>query len=271
MSRFLFALFVVVLLLPAQQSVACGADSDCVIGDRTYRIRMPKNASDSSPVGAIVFAHGYRGSAAGVMRNKSLATVAEDLGAALIAVDAGGEDWALQNGPHAGETLRTDELAYFDAVLEDVVARFPVDGTRIMASGFSAGAMMVWTLACYRSDSFAGFVPVSGTFWAPVPSSCTTPPASVVHIHGTSDPTVPLEGRRIQDARQGSVTKTLEMYSAFGGFGEPTAVSLPGLECQTQTNAGGDILSFCRFQGGHSFRTAFIRQAWAMLTEAGQL
>lgn len=271
MSRFLFALVAIVLLFPAQPVSACGADSDCVIGDRTYRIRMPKNASDSSPVGAIVFAHGYRGSAAGVMRNKSLAKVAEDLGVALIAVDAGGEDWALPNGPHAGETLRTDELAYFDTVLEDVIARFPVDSTRIMASGFSAGAMMVWTLACYRSDSFAGFAPISGTFWAPVPATCTTPPASIVHIHGTSDPTVPLEGRRIQDARQGSVTKALEMYAAFGQFGAPKAVTLPGLECRMQTNVDGDILGFCQFQGGHSFSTAYIRQAWAMFTEAGKL
>jgi len=271
MSKFVSAIFAVVLMFPAQQGAACGANSDCMVGDRTYRIRMPEKSNDGDPVGAIVFAHGYRGSAAGVMRNKSLAKVAEDLGVALIAVDAGGEDWALPNGPHAGETLRTDELAYFDAVLEDVTAKFPVDGTKIMASGFSAGAMMVWTLACYRSDSFAGFAPVSGTFWAPVPASCDTPPASIVHFHGTSDPTVPIEGRQIQDARQGSVTETLAMYAKYGKFSEPSTITLPGLECQTQTNAGGEILNFCQFEGGHSFSTAYIRQAWAMLTEAGQL
>ncbi|MBT6274228.1 MAG: hypothetical protein HOI95_08855 [Chromatiales bacterium] len=63
---------------------ACGATSDCVIGARIYRIRMPATQADDTKVGAIVFAHGYQGSAKGVMCNKGLAQVATKLGVAYV-------------------------------------------------------------------------------------------------------------------------------------------------------------------------------------------
>jgi len=248
---------------------ACGADSDCLVdGGRSYRIRMPQNTADANP-GAIFFAHGFRGSSAGVMRNKSLASMAESLGVALVALDAGGEDWALPGSPHppAGR----DEMAYADNVIADVTARFGIDPTRIVASGFSAGAMLVWNLACERGSSFAGFVPISGTFWAPVPESCASAPASLIHIHGDSDKTVPLLGRPIARTRQGAVPKALAMYARHGDFGPARKQRVGDLSCKTQRNPDGKILAFCAFSGGHSFRTGFLSQAWGMLAKAGQI
>ena len=43
------------------------------------------------------------------------------------------------------------------------------------------------------------------------------------------------------------------------------------LDCRIRDNAAGRILGFCQFAGGHSFRTEFLRQAWRMLQEAGQI
>ncbi|PCH74405.1 MAG: polyhydroxybutyrate depolymerase [Rhodobacteraceae bacterium] len=256
-------------LFTAQSASACGADSDCVIDNgRIYRIRMPANATNEK-VGAIVFAHGYRGSAAGVMRNKSLARMADRLGVALIALDAGGEDWALANAPHP--MGGRDVLAYVDNVLADATQQFAIDPDRIMASGFSAGGMLVWTLACERANSFAGFVAMSGTFWAPVPATCPGPAASLIHIHGDADKTVPLLGRAIGATRQGEVPKALEMYARLGGFGPSKSTQNGKLRCETRRNDTDDILTYCEFSGGHSFRTEYLRQAWEMLVEAGQL
>ena len=75
----------VVAALIAGPVAACGEDTDCVVGDRTYRIAGAENA----PNGALIFAHGYRGSAAGVMRNRGLAALADDFGLALIAMAYG--------------------------------------------------------------------------------------------------------------------------------------------------------------------------------------
>lgn len=248
---------------------ACGVDSDCVVGARHYRIAMPETAN--APVPAIVFAHGYRGSAAGVMRNGSLRRMAADLGAALIAVDADGPGWNLPNGPRTPDSDGSAEFAYFEAVLADAQARFGIDRGRVMATGFSAGGMMVWNLICARSESFAGFAPIAGTFWLKPPETCAAPVASVIHIHGDADRTVPLEGRAIGPTRQGRVAEALEMYGEFGGFEGLNPARYDGLSCEEQSNPAGEVLKFCLFEGGHSFRTEHVRFAWEQLQQAGRL
>ena len=232
---------------------------------------MPDGHDGETAVGAIVFAHGFRGSAAGTMKNKALGDLASELGVALIATKSAADDWNIPGVPEAGSTLDVDELAYFDDVMDDAAERFPIDRERLMATGFSAGGMMVWNLICGRSDQFAGFAPMAGTFWEPTPKTCTAPPASVVHIHGDDDKIVPLEGRAINEAHQGNILTVLDMYRNYGGYGEPVEAEFGPLRCQQRTNGAGDILEFCLFSGGHSFSVDYVRHAWRRLQEIGRL
>ena len=149
MRLFLLSL---VLSCAASSLLACGAHSDCPVGERYYRIVLPEAYDAAKSVPALVFAHGFRGSAKGVLRNPKLRAVASDLGAALIAVKSVGPGWDLPNGPRTLKSDGSSEFDYFDAVLDDAVARFAIDKNRIVMSGFSAGGMMVWNLACARPD-----------------------------------------------------------------------------------------------------------------------
>ncbi len=251
----------IVMLLASGSAAACGQDSDCTLGERSYRIYLPDGLEKEKGLGAIVFAHGYRGTAVGVMENQSLTGLADRLGVALIAVKSRYDDWSIPGVPNEGAKPKSDELAYFDAVLADATARFPIDPERIVASGFSAGGMMVWNLTCHRSDSFSGFVPIAGTFWRPIPKSCDTPPANVIHLHGDSDKIVPLAGRKVADAHQGDVGRVLEMYGLYGGYG-PALVRQDGaLTCQERRNPEGRILDFCLFPGGHGFKADDLQRA----------
>jgi polyhydroxybutyrate depolymerase len=251
---------VAVFLAVATQALACGPETDCIIGDRTYRIALPEGPG---PYGAIVFMHGWRGSAAGEMANASLRKVAAELGVALVAPKSGGEDWLLANAPRRGLTDDALELAPFDALLDDISARYPIDPSRLMAAGFSAGGMMTWTLACHRPDRFAAFVPISGTFWAPVPAACAEGRPTLIHIHGTTDTVVPLDGRPIADARQGRVEDALALFRAKG-YGDPAAVPAPeSLACTGERATSGDAeLVLCTHGGGHVFDPDWIRWAW---------
>jgi polyhydroxybutyrate depolymerase len=245
------------LLILPQAALACGQDSDCVIGDRTYRLYLPET---TKPMGALLFAHGYRGSAAGEMRNKGLRQIADDMGLALIALKSGGEDWNLAHRPRAPQQEDAQESDYVKAVLADAATRFDMDPSRVVMAGFSAGGMMTWTIACEMSQPFAGFVPMSGTFWTPVPKTCAAPPANVVHIHGTTDKTVPLTGRKIGETSQGDVSKTLQMYASLGGFANPHLTTGPaGMTCTKSTNSQSILLEFCTFAGGHEFNAARLR------------
>lgn len=70
MSVFLLRILVAMALAcVAPAAFACGPDTNCQLGDRHYRIAMPEGHDGVTHFGAIVFAHGYRGSARGAMRN----------------------------------------------------------------------------------------------------------------------------------------------------------------------------------------------------------
>ncbi len=256
-------------MLSAPVAHACGADSDCAVGERSYRISLPEGVD--APVGAVIWAHGYRGSAAGVMRNGSLRRMVHAQGLALIAAQGVGGTWDLPNGPRTADSTGAAEFAYFKAVIDDAAVRFGIDRARLVASGFSAGGMMVWNLACARPDTFAGFVPISGTYWLRPPESCAGEVASIVHIHGDADKTVPLDGRPIGATHQGKVSEALAMYADHGAFGVGQSRKVGGLRCLEQRNGTGAVLEFCLFSGGHSFRTEYLAHGIERLKAAGRL
>lgn len=258
----LFSFLFVSLMALCVPALACGPETDCHLGNRHYRIALPEGYAGQASLGAIVFAHGYRGSAEGTMRNPNLRKMAADMGLALVAVKSAGDDWDLPGSPGNLESTGAAERAYFDAVVADVTERFGIDPDRIMMSGFSAGGMVTWELACHRPTLFAGYVPLSGTFWQGPPDTCAAP-ANIIHFHGTADRIVPLAGRRIGDTRQGDIAAVLSVYRTLGSFGSIDRVAvLDDVSCERQSNAAGKLLEFCTFAGGHAFRSAFISYAW---------
>ena len=251
------------------ESHACGPDTDCVIGgDRHYRIRMPEGHDGKTEVGAVFFMHGYRGTAKGTMKNKSLAKVVSDLGLALVAPKSAYQDWAIPGAPQAKEPV---ELGYFEAVVKDIDEKFAIDTSRMMASGFSAGGMMTWNLACDKSALFAAYAPIAGTFWEPTPKNCNTPTANIIHTHGTSDKIVPLAGRPIGDTKQGNVFEVLDMYAKKGDFKKAKAYKNTKLdfECNELKNDAEQILELCLHPGGHSMKSAYVVNAWNKFVELG--
>jgi polyhydroxybutyrate depolymerase len=269
--RIFLAALTATMLMSGTPARACGPDSDCRIGDRIYRVRMPEGHDGVTPIGAIVFAHGYRGNVRGAVQGKSFIELGRRLNVAIIATKSAGPDWALPGAPSSSSKQGIDELAYYDRVIADISGRFAIDTNRMMATGFSAGGMMVWNLICDRSQLFAGFAPIAGTFWEPVPTGCSTPPASVVHIHGTSDRTVPLMGRPIANTHQGQVPTALDMYARHGDFSALVTETIDGLACQNRANADGHILDFCTHSKGHSFSIKHVENAWRLLEKAGKL
>ncbi len=260
-TLFLSALAAAVTAIDAAPAVACGIDTDCRLGQRTYRIALPAERDPDATLGAIIFAHGYRGSAAGTMRTARLVALADELGIAIVAADAGAADWQLPGTPSGPDADGTITLAYVDALRQELIDRFAVDPERIVISGFSSGGMLVWHLACHRGDVFRGFVPLSGTFWAPVPESCPTTAVDLVHYHGTDDPTVPLAGRPIGESRQGDVAGAFALFTEAGGYRPRDGQPEPGLDCDLALNDAGQRLELCLFAGGHAYDIAHLVRA----------
>jgi polyhydroxybutyrate depolymerase len=257
----------ILLVLFAAPAGACGTDSDCFIGERTYRIHVPATAGPNP--GAIVFAHGYRGGPQGTMRNEGFLRLADELGVALVAPKSLDDDWRIPGVPAEPGTDGARELAFFDALTIDLRRRFGIDTDRMLMTGFSAGGMMTWQLACQRPHLFRAFAPVSGTFWDPVPPACSGQAVTLIHVHGTADEIVPIEGRAIGSTRQGSLTRALAMLAGDGGYGPATASTEGELDCQTRTGPGGHVLEACFHPRGHDFRVDFVRRAWMRVPGLG--
>lgn len=266
-------LLVLAFLAPSPPALACGADTDCEIGKRTYRIALPDTLPAGEKIGAILYVHGSRGKAARVMKHKGLLRAANALGVAFIAAQSHGDDWSIPGAPSQSVDPDVDELAYFEAIVDDAGKRFPIERNRIVVTGFSAGGMMVWNLACDRPGLFAGFVPMSGTFWRPIPQTCPGAPVNLFHYHGTGDQIVPLKGRPIADTHQGDVWKAAALLMRDGKYTPSDEVPADeGLDCRrSRASQGGKIFDICLHDGKHQFQSSFILRSWKILAETGAL
>lgn len=191
---------------------ACSQDTPCELGDRAYYIALPDAQDDTqastSHAGtldagqpAVVYVHGFGGSGAGALRNSEMVDGFLDRGFAVIAAQGlprigsdgqprGGNSWGFH--PQSGR--QEDEIAFLQSVRDDAVQKFGLDADNIILAGFSIGGSMTAYTACLAPDSFAAYAPLGGNFWRPHPTDCEAP-VRMLHTHGWTDGTVPLEGR----------------------------------------------------------------------------
>jgi polyhydroxybutyrate depolymerase len=257
--------------LLAQQAAAgeapCVIEQPCAVAAGSYLVHQPKNWDGKSALPALVYFHAYRGSAADEMRNAEMIRFADETGNLLILPNGENGQWSFPGSPHPGR----DEMAFVAAVLDDVEAKFPIDQTRLWASGFSIGGSMTWYAACYLGSRFAAFAPIAGSFWEPLPEHCPSGPANIRHIHGLTDRTVPLEGRTLRGGsiRQGDSWVGLALWKKIDGCkAEPArfeAEERPDrMICRVwQGCTSGKELQLCLHPGEHEIWTQWLRDGYA--------
>ncbi|GAA6180086.1 hypothetical protein NBRC116594_15240 [Shimia sp. NS0008-38b] len=173
---------------------ACSSETPCDVGGRSYYIAMPENVD--RPVPAVVYVHGWGGSGKGALRNSGMVSGFLARGVAVVAPDGvvregrNGRSWRFH--PDSGAQL--DDISFLVAVRDDAEGRFDLDPNRMILAGFSIGGSMTAYSACLKPEAFAAYAPLGGNFWRPHPTECAGP-VRLLHTHGWTDGTVPLEGR----------------------------------------------------------------------------
>ena len=242
---------------------ACGSSSHCKVPDnRHYRIHMPQGHDGKTKIGAIFFAHGLGGTAVGTVQNQNLMRMANRLGVALIGLKAKRNDWNVKNSPAGRSDRSSNEFRYLDDVIKDVKRRFPINKKKLVLAGVSVGGTFTWTMACTGRNRFAAFMPISGTYWLNPPTSCSAKSANIIHVHGTSDLTVPLTGRRVGSSAHSNVNEVINAYAKIGKYKRIGKSAVSNLNCTKRRNFRGRILDFCLHGGGHRFRASDIEYAW---------
>jgi polyhydroxybutyrate depolymerase len=96
--------------------------------------------------------------------------------------------------PSTAEAPLPDDLHFLSALVDALTAELGIDRGRVFAAGHSNGASMAYRLACERPELVAAIAAVSGTMSASVARACPGgAPVSVIAMHGTADPIVPIE------------------------------------------------------------------------------
>ncbi len=120
-----------------------------------------------------------------------------------------------------------DDVGFIRAMVADIAARYPIDPKRIYATGLSNGGMMAYRLACEASDLLAAVAPVSAVS---VVQPCEPRfPVSLLHIHGTADRHVPIEGgvgaKSIVKIPYPPVERSIAFWAAWDDCGKDPIVS----------------------------------------------
>jgi polyhydroxybutyrate depolymerase len=214
MARIFVWLFsILVLAIPAQ---ACGPSQPCSVGpDAFYLVSPPPGWDGKQPIGAFVFIHGHRATAAEMIGYRELVEAVHAQDFMLVAPQGLGDSWSTPGSPGDG---RRDEVAFLSSVMQDLAKRFPIDPKRTVASGFSQGASVVWEMACSGDGRFQAFLPIAGVWWQPMPKECKAPPRPLLHIHGLADPVMPMAGRNLRDRwKQGDVRDAMTTLKKVNG------------------------------------------------------
>lgn len=234
----------------------CGEDRPCTLPNGTYYAELPASWNEEDALPVVVFAHGYHQSAETYFGDPDVLSAFSDAGVLLLLPEGIDESWSV--GP---DGLARDDIAFFDDVLADAAQIWPVDPTRVYASGFSLGGSMAYYLGCERAETYAGLYSISGSFWQPVPTDCAGPPLAVGHEHGYNDETWPLYGRQFsEDQGQCSVEEAVALLRAHNGCAEEVQmISLDALGCAVWTDcADGSEVRLCMHDGGHSRRSGWV-------------
>ena len=144
--------------------------------------------------------HGLGGNATEFRENSELLKPALDAGYVLAfpqASNEAGRGWSMGcDNCTDGDRLGISDVAYVDAVLDDLAKRTTIDRTRVYVTGFSMGGWFSYAMACQRSSMVKAIVPVGGLMPRPVAALCTpTQPIGAMVIFGDQDPTQPYAGR----------------------------------------------------------------------------
>jgi polyhydroxybutyrate depolymerase len=200
---------------------------------RSYRLHVPPSLQE--PAALMIVLHGGGGSAQSAITQTGFDAEADQRGfiAAYPEGTAGpaGRFHTWNAGACCGIAVRRgmDDVGFIRAMVAEIATNYPLDPKRVYATGLSNGGMMAYRLGCEASDLVAAIGVVSGVI---VVAPCEPRfPVSVLHIHGTADRHVPIEGgvgeKSIVKIPYPPVERSIALWAAFDDCGKDPIVSSP--------------------------------------------
>lgn len=221
---------------------------------RSYLLHLPPRLISPSPL-VLVF-HGGGGRPFGIMRTSGMNDIA-DAHHFVVAYPAGmehrngrGDTWDVGG---AWSPSSAHDVTFVRALVADIERYERIDPRRVYATGESMGGIFVYRLACEMSNTFAAIAPVAATMVEP---DChPRSPVAVLHIHGTDDQNIPLDGGAGTMTAVGrswpSAMRAIALWAHFDRCGRPDISFKDGPEttCTEYGHCRANV-EYCLVAGG---------------------
>jgi polyhydroxybutyrate depolymerase len=219
---------------------------------RPYGLKVPEGYDGQRPVPLVVLLHGYTSNGSAQNAYFRLSAQADRAGF-LLAYPNGTRDlmghrfWNATDACCDFYGSGVDDVAYLDAVIDEVSGRYRVDPGRVFLVGHSNGAFMAHRYACDRAGRVAAIVTLAGMQWQDATRCGASSPVSVLHVHGRDDGTIHYEGGSTPEgAYPGAVDTVGDWAGKNGCSGSLTST---GQRLDLDTYLAGDETTVDRYGG----------------------
>jgi polyhydroxybutyrate depolymerase len=231
---------------------------------RSYYVHVPPAAAAGKPLAVVFVLHGGGGSARHARAQTGFDAVADREGFLVVYPNGSGRfgerllTWNAGSCCEYAAKQNVDDVAFFRAMVNALQKEHAIDPKRVYATGMSNGAMMSYRLACEMSDVFAAVAPVAGVQVAP---SCEPrEPVSVMHVHGSADENVLLQGgvgasAFAKDVRP-PVAPAIQRWARHDGCAATPTITREGAvetSRHAPCTAGAEVVFHLVHGGGHAW------------------
>src|SRR5271166_2673809 len=134
---------------------------------RSYIVHVPKGHDQKTPIPVVLALHGATMNGPMMAWFSGLNKKSDEAG--FIAVYPNGtgthSSFFWNGGNCCGSAMlnKVDDVAFIDALLDDLMRAYPVDAQQVYATGMSNGAIMAYRLDSELSDRIDAIAPVAGS------------------------------------------------------------------------------------------------------------
>jgi len=243
LAGFLFAgIGVSAMARPPAFQLTPGMSSETV-GGRNYDIYVPNNHSGRL---IVALTGGYQ-SIETLFDMASLQDMADQHGFIIAMPVANDGQWNVGDGG----TSNSKDLKFIESLIDEVESSRAI--TETFAVGISRGGMMAYWAACNLPGRFTAISALAATLAADTCPDATTP---LLHIHGSNDESVPIEGGAGQYSTAGSdwnpVMPGVQLFAAVQQC-PLTIVTQIETDTKSTTCASGNVEFVLVTPGGHAW------------------
>ena len=211
---------------------------------REFRVFRP-SAKANQP-GLVIVLHGADASGQQIERQSGFDAQAERLGWLAAYPDGYSDGWEPFGCCHH---QGVDDVAFIGTIIDRLTASDGIDPNRVYVTGISRGGMMAYRLACELSSRIAAIAPVAGNMADSTGNvdgvSCRPDrPVSILAIHGSDDPEIPIAGGRSrvvqEEVAYAPMAEVIQTWRRLDGCTAATAVSQDGAITESRWSCGGN-------------------------------